>query len=68
MKFSRINHGYFRPKKEKEMRRIGSMIVWDLEKKDTAKAVQCLKTSDDTARATKAISNSNKEVNLFYTH
>jgi len=25
------------------------MIVWDLEKKDTAKAVQCLATSDDTA-------------------
>ena len=25
------------------------MIVWDLEEKDTAKAVQCLATSDDTA-------------------
>ena len=25
------------------------MIVWDLEKKDTVKAVQCLATSDDTA-------------------
>src|SRR6218665_3448852 len=50
MKFFRINHGYFRPKKETEMRRIiGSIIVWDLEKKDTNKAVQCLATSDDTA-------------------
>src|SRR6218665_2997172 len=25
------------------------IIVWDLEKRDTAKAVQCLATSDDTA-------------------
>src|SRR6218665_1981698 len=49
MKFSLINHGYFRPKKETEMRRIGSIIVWNLEKKDTAKAGQCLATSDDTA-------------------
>src|SRR6218665_3244165 len=52
MKFSRINHGYFRPKKGTEMRRMCSIIVWDLENKGhghTAKAVQCLTTSDDTA-------------------
>ena len=47
--FSDKPYGYSIPKKETEMRRIGSIIVWDLEKKDTAKAVQCLATSDDTA-------------------
>src|SRR6218665_3567301 len=51
MKFSRINHGYFRPKKGTEMRRICSIIVWDLENKGHGylKAVQCLTTSDGKA-------------------